>query len=125
MSDKMPNMDYDADEVIENFKSKFKWPSKEEVDVVVAPPQLGLKLIITTVLTIIASGALYYGMFPALNPKSSEFYMFIFGIIVIFMAIFSVVVGARTKIERKEYVKKKSIIPIALVFVILVVMVVG
>lgn len=28
MSEKLPNMDYDADEVIGDFKSKFKWPKK-------------------------------------------------------------------------------------------------
>ena len=38
MSDKIPNMDFDADEVIEDFKSKFKWPSSNEVEVVVRPP---------------------------------------------------------------------------------------
>ena len=34
MSDQMPNMDYDADEVINDFKSKFKWPKKDEVTAV-------------------------------------------------------------------------------------------
>ena len=43
MSDKIPNMDYDADEVIGSFKSKFKWPSSNEVEVVVKPPKVGLK----------------------------------------------------------------------------------
>lgn len=125
MSDKIPNMDYDADEVIENFKSKIKWPSKDEVEVVVAPPKLGLKLLITAVLTIIAAGIIYYGMFPALNFKSTEIYMFIIAVIACFMAIFSLVVGARKKIERREYVKKKSVVPIVMVGVLLVVMVVG
>ena len=125
MSEKMPNMDYDADEVIENFKAKFKWPSKDEVEVVVKPPKLGMKLVITALLTIVASGALYYAMFPAINFKTSEFYTFFIGIIVIFMAIFALVIGARKKVERKEYVKKKSLIPIIIVAVIVVVMVIG
>ena len=48
MSDKIPNMDYDADEVIENFKSKFKWPTKStDVEVVVTPPKLPLKILIS------------------------------------------------------------------------------
>ena len=46
MADQIPNMDYDADEVIENFKSKFKWPSKDEVEVVVKPPKLGAKILL-------------------------------------------------------------------------------
>ena len=125
MSDKIPNMDYDADEVIENFKAKFKWPSKDEVEVIIKPPKLGTKLALTAVLTVILSGVLYYAMFPAINPKTTEFYTFIIGIIVIFMAVFSLLIGARRKVERKEYVKKKSIIPIIIVAVILLVMIVG
>ncbi|MBQ7740602.1 MAG: CvpA family protein [Eubacterium sp.] len=123
--DKMPNMDYDADEVIENFKSKFKWPKSDEVDVVVKPPGLALKLLVTSVLTVIAAGVLYYSMFPALNFKSSEIYMFVMAIIACFVAIFALLIGARTKIERKEYVKKKSIIPLIMIGVILLVMIVG
>ena len=46
MSDKIPNLDYDADEVIENFKSKFKWPSSDDVEIAVKPPKLALKLLI-------------------------------------------------------------------------------
>ena len=46
MSDKIPNMDYDADEVIDNFKAKFKWPTNDDVDVIVKPPILGVKLLL-------------------------------------------------------------------------------
>ena len=125
MSDKMPNMDYDADEVISNFKSKFKWPGKSEVEVVVTPPKIGLKILISILLTIVASGILYYAIFPALNFKTSEFYTFLIAIVAIFMAMFAVVLGARKKVERKEYVKKKSIIPVIIVLVIAVVMLIG
>ncbi len=125
MSNKMPDRDYDADEVINNFKSKFKWPSKDEVEVVVAPPRLGMKIFISIIITIVASCALYYGMFPAINPKTTDFYMYIIAVIVIFMAAFSVVIGARKKVERVEYVKSKSKIPIIIVAVLLVVMLIG
>ena len=67
MSEQIPNMDYDADEVINDFKSKFKWPKKEEVDVVVKPEKVWLRLLISAVLTIIAGGIVYYMMLPALN----------------------------------------------------------
>ena len=125
MSEKIPNMDYDADEVIENFKSKFKWPSSNEVDVVAAPPQVGLKVIISLLITAVAGAVVYYSMFPALNFKATDMYMYIIAVIAIFMVVFSVVCGARTRVERKEYVKKKSKIPVLIIVVIVIVMLIG
>lgn len=125
MSDKIPNMDYDADEVIENFKSKFKWPSKDEVEVIVKPPKLGIKLFLSFLLTVVISGCFYYLMYPALNFKTTEFYFFIIAVIIIFMAVFSLLIGTRKKIERKEYVRKKSIIPVIIVAIIIAVMLIG
>jgi hypothetical protein len=125
MSDKIPNMDYDADEVIENFKSKFKWSAKDEVEVIVKPPKLGLKLLLSFLITVVLGGLVYYMMIPALNFKSTDFYVYAIILIVIFMAAFSLLIGARKKIERQEYVKKKSIIPIIIVAVIIVVMIIG
>ena len=78
MSDKIPNMDYDADEVIENFKSKFKWPTKStDVEVVVTPPKLPLKILISFLITAIVGFGVYYMMIPALNFKSTDFYVFL------------------------------------------------
>ena len=123
MSEKIPN--YDADEVIENFKSRFKWPSGGDVDVVVKPPKLGLKLLISAVITLVLGAALYYYQFPALNFKATELYFFIFALVAIFTFSFYVVIGARTKVERKEYFKKKSFITIIVALVLIVVMLVG
>lgn len=125
MSDKIPNMDYDADEVIENFKSKFKWPSKDDVEVVVRPPKLGLKLLLSFLITVVLGGCVYYMMIPALNFKSTDLYVFIIILIAIFMAAFSILIGARKKVERQEYIKKRSIIPIIIVAVLVVVMLIG
>ncbi len=125
MSDKMPNMDYDADEVIENFKSKFKWPSKDEVSVVSAPPKLGLKVLLSILVTLVISGIYYYATFPALNFKTTETYFFIIAVIAIFCAVFAFLIGARTQVERKEYAKKKSVIPLLIIAVIIVVMAIG
>lgn len=125
MSDKIPNMDYDADEVIENFKSQFKWPSKDEVEVVVKPPKLALNLILSFVITALLSGAAYYMMIPAFNFKTTDFYVFIITVIVLFVAVFALLIKANKKAERRAYVKKKSIIPIIIVGVLLAVMAVG
>lgn len=125
MSDKIPNMDFDADEVIEDFKSKFKWPSSNEVEVVVRPPKVALKLLLSLIITAVVGAGAYYIMLPAMNFKSTDFYTFWFVIIAVFCGVFYVLCGARTKIERREYCKKRSIFPIVLVAMMLLVMVVG
>ncbi|WP_178666654.1 CvpA family protein [uncultured Eubacterium sp.] len=125
MSDKIPNMDFDADEVIEDFKSKFKWPSSNEVEVVVRPPKVELKLLLSLIITAVVGAGAYYIMLPAMNFKSTDFYTFWFVIIAVFCGAFYLLSGARTKIERREYCKKRSIFPIVLVAMMLLVMVVG
>lgn len=125
MSDKIPNMDFDADEVIEDFKSKFKWPSSNEVEVVVRPPKVALKLLLSFIITAVIGAGAYYMMLPAMNFKSTDFYIFWFVIIAVFCGVFYVLCGARTKIERREYCKKRSVFPIILVAMMLLVMVVG
>jgi hypothetical protein len=125
MSDKIPNMDYNADEVIENFKSKFKWPNKDEVEVVVKPDKLGLKLLISFIITVVLSGIAYYVTYPALNFKTSELYTFAIAIVAIFFFSFAILIGARRKVERREYAKKKAIIPVIIAGVIMLVMLIG
>lgn len=125
MSEQIPNMDYDADEVINDFKSKFKWPKKEEVDVVVKPEKVWLRLLISAVLTIIAGGIVYYMMLPALNFKDVNMYIFIMVLIVLFMVFFALACKANKKIERREYIKKKSKVPVIIAAVLVVVMAVG
>lgn len=125
MSEQMPNMDYDADEVINDFKAKFKWPKKDEVDVVVKPSKVWLRLLISAVFTIIAGGVVYYMMLPAMNFKDINMYMFLIILVVLFMVFFAIACKANKKIERREYVKKKSLVPIIIVGVIIVVTAIG
>ena len=125
MSDQMPNMDYDADEVINDFKSKFKWPKKDEVDVVVKPDKLWLKLLLSAIFTVLGGGIIYYMMLPAFNFHDVNMYIFIIILIALFMVIFALVCKANQKIERREYVRKKSKIPVIIVAVLVVVMAIG
>lgn len=125
MSEQMPNMDYDADEVINDFKSKFKWPKKDEVDVVIKPEKVWLRLLISAVLTIIAGGIIYYMMLPALNFKDVNMYLFVVILIALFMVFFALACKANKKIERREYIKKKSKVPVIIVAVMVVVMAIG
>lgn len=125
MSEKIPNMDYDADEVIENFKSQFKWPKKDDVQVIVKPPKMGIKLVLSGILTIILGFVAYYMSIPAANFKTTEFYVFIGAMIVAFVAIFALLIGARQKVEAREYVRKNSIVPIIMVGILVIVVVIG
>lgn len=125
MSDKIPNLDYDADEVIENFKSKFKWPSSDEIEIAVKPPKLALKLLLSFLTTVVVGAIAYYIMIPALNFKSPDFYTFFILLIAVFTGSFYLFIGAGKKVERKEYFKKRSIVPIIMIAVLVVVMVVG
>ena len=125
MNDQIPNMDYDADEVIENFKAKFKWPSKDEVDVVVKPPKFELKVFISIIITAILGFGIYYMMIPAANFKTTESYVFVIALIAICIAVLAILIGANKKIECKEYIKKKSVVPVIIVAVIVVAMIIG
>lgn len=97
MSEKLPNMDYDADEVIGDFKSKFKWPKKDEVEVITKPEKLGIKLLASALLTIIAGGIAYYIMLPAMNFKDTQLYSFIILILALFMVFFALICKANKK----------------------------
>lgn len=123
--DNIPNMDYDADEVINEFKEKIKWPKSDEVEAVVKPDKIPLRILISLLITIIVGAGAYYMMLPALNIHDSQLYIFLILLVAVFMVSFSFLCQANKKIERKEYVKKKSIVPLAIIGVIVAVMGVG
>lgn len=123
--DNIPNMDYDADEVINEFKEKIKWPKSDEVEAVVKPDKIPLRILISLLITIIVGAGAYYMMLPALNIHDSQLYIFLILLVAVFMVSFFFVCQANKKIERKEYVKKKSIVPLAIIGVIVVVMGIG
>lgn len=125
MDNKIPNMDYDADEVINEFKERIKWPKNNEVTAVVKPGKMPLRILISFLITLVAGAALYYMMLPALNIHDTNMYIFLIILVAVFMVAFSLVCRANKKIERKEYVKKKSIVPLIIVAVIVVIMAVG
>lgn len=125
MSEKIPNFDYDADEVINEFKEKIKWPKPGEVEAVVKPGKMPLRILISVLITIVIGAAAYYMMLPALNIHDSQLYVFLILLVAVFMISFALVCKANKKIERKEYVKKRSIVPIAIIGVIIVVMGIG
>lgn len=123
--DNIPNMDYDADEVINEFKEKIKWPKPGEVTATVTPDKMPLRILLSILITIVVGAVAYYMMLPALNIHDSQLYVFLILLVAVFMAAFAILCNAHKKIERKEYVKKKSIVPIVIIGVIIVVMLIG
>ena len=125
MSEKIPNFDYDADEVIKDFKENFKWPTNNDVTVVVKPPKLALKLVLAFIATIVVGGVYFYATVPAINIHASEFYTYLILLVATFMVSFYMLIGANKKIERREFAKKHSKIPVIIIAIIFIVMVVG
>lgn len=125
MDNKIPNMDYDADEVINEFKEKIKWPSNKEVTAVVKPTKLPLRILLSVLITIVVGAGAYYMMLPAFNIHDTQMYVYFVLLVAVFIASFALVCRANKKIERKEYVKKKSLIPAIIIGVIVAVMAVG
>lgn len=125
MSEQMPNNEFNADEVINGFKEKFNWTKPEEVQAVIKPKKVWLRLLLSFLVTIVAGGVVYYNMLPAMNFKDSQMYIFFIILIVIFMAAFSIACRANKKIERKEYVKSKSKYPVIIIAVLVLIMIIG
>jgi len=67
MSEQIPNMDYNADEVIKGFKEKFRWAKADEVQAVVKPKKIWLRLLLSLLATSIAGGIIYYNMQILIN----------------------------------------------------------
>ena len=110
MDNKIPNMDYDADEVINEFKEKIKWPKSDEVTAVVKPTKIPLRLLIFFPYHG-SSGrhCLLYDAPGIKTLKDTQMYLFLILLVVVFMLSFALVCRANKKIERKEYVKKKFV----------------
>lgn len=125
MSEKIPNYNYDADEVLNDFKSKFAWPKRDEVQAVVKPGKMPLRLLLCALITAVVGGIAYYMMLPALNVHDTQLYLFLILLVAVFAGSFFLVCRANKKAERLEYVKKKTLIPVIIVAVIAVVMLVG
>ena len=96
-NNQIPNMDYNADEVINEFKEKIKWPKGEEVEAVVKPDKVPLRVLISLLITLVGGGIAYYMMLPALNIHDTQFYLFIVLLVAIFIASFAFVCKANKR----------------------------
>ncbi len=94
-------------------------------EVVIPPDKKVLKLIINIIVTIIGAAVAYYLMLPALNFKAMEFYYYIAVVIAIYVGMTFLTSKAFIKPEYIAYVKKQSIVPIAIGLVFALVLGVG
>ncbi len=94
-------------------------------EVVIPPDKKILKLIINIVVTLIGGAVAYYLMLPALNFKAMEFYYFIAVVIAIYIGMTFLTSKAFIKPEYIAYVKKQSIVPIAIGLVFALVLGIG
>lgn len=125
MDNNIPNGSSNPNDVFKNIKDDFKKYKNGEVKAVVKPDKVGLKLLISTLITVVCGAILYYFSLPVLNFKDMSFYEFVIILLVIFFGSFALLCKANTMIERREYVKRKAVVPIAIALVLGIVVVVG
>lgn len=91
----------------------------------IAPNRAGLKIILSLIITVIGGFITYYFMLPSLNFKSTDLYIFIGALAVIFTAANAILSGIITNPQYTEYVKKKAKIPAIIVIALVAVVLVG
>ena len=94
-------------------------------DAYLSPSKAGLKTVISIIGTIIGAAIAYYFMLPPLNFKSTELYFFLGVVVLIYLALQVVLSGVIKNPEYTQYVKKQSIVPLAVIGVLVVVVGVG
>ncbi|MDR1409921.1 MAG: CvpA family protein [Oscillospiraceae bacterium] len=94
-------------------------------DYIIAPEKPGLKLALSLIATLIAAAIGYYLYLPAINPKSSQFWLYLAGVVISFVVFLTIFSGAAKKPEYSPYVRRKSFIPVILVGVIVIITLIG
>lgn len=94
-------------------------------DAYLSPAKAGLKTVISVIGTVIGAVVTYYFMLPPLNFKSTDFYMYIGIVALIYLAFQVLLSGVAMKPEYTTYIKKKAIIPGVIVGALVVVVGVG
>ena len=92
---------------------------------VVTPSKAGLKTIISIVAAVIGAVIAYYFMLPALNFKSTDLYLFLGVIAVIYIAAQALLSGMFRNPEMGAYVKKKAKIPGIIIAALVVIVGIG
>lgn len=91
----------------------------------IAPAKSGFKILLSIIITVVGAAIAYYFMLPAFNFKSTDMYLYLGAVAVIFIASTAILSGMFTRPEYTEYVKRKSIVPAAFIGVLVVIVAVG
>lgn len=94
-------------------------------DAYLSPSKAGLKTVISIIGTVIGAAIAYYFMLPPLNFKSTELYLFLGVVALIYLALQVVLSGVIKKPEYTQYVKKQAIVPFVIIGVLVAVVAVG
>lgn len=94
-------------------------------DAYLAPAKSGLKTIISIVGTVIGAVIAYYFMLPPINPKATEFYLFLGVIAAIYIGLNFLLSGALLHPEYTAYVRRKSVPAVIVIGVLVVIVAVG
>ena len=94
-------------------------------DAYLSPSKAGLKTVISIIGTVIGAAIAYYFMLPPLNFKSTELYLFLGVVALIYLALQVVLSGVIKKPEYTQYVKKQAIVPFVIIGVLAAVVAVG
>ena len=126
MDNNSSNVDFNIDDLAGQYVNPFKkWFSSSDVVAAVKPPKMGLKVLLSLLITALVGAVVFYVKIPALNFKSMELYSFIILLTLVFTASFFLLTGAFKAVEKREYVKKYAKIPVGIIIALIVLIVVG
>ena len=98
---------------------------KSVKDVFIPPEKAGLKMAINILVMLVVAAVAYYFMLPPMNLHAYKFYAYWLVVFGSFVASAYITSGAFQKPEYMPYVRRRSVIPVAIAAVFLVVLGVG
>ena len=98
---------------------------KSVKDVLIPPEKAGLKIVINIIITLIVAVVAYYFMLPPMNLQSYDFYIYWAIVLVSYVGSAFLTSAAFIKPEYVPYVRRQSIVPIALGLVLALIVGVG
>lgn len=98
---------------------------KSVKDVLIPPEKAGLKIVINIVITLIAAVVAYYFMLPPMNFQSYDFYIYWAIVLAAYVGSAFITSGAFVKPEYVPYVRRQSLVPIAIGLVLALIVGIG
>lgn len=106
-------------------RQESKDKSKGKKTKVITPANAGLKTIISIIVALVGGAIAYYFMLPAFNLKDTNLYLYLGGIIVLYLVSQAFLSGMLRNPEMGAYVKKKAKIPGIIIAALVVIVGIG